>query len=534
MTRPIIAASLIVKDEAESLPRCLESVRPFVDEIVVYDTGSTDGTPELAESLGARVVRGYWDDDFARARNAALDEVRATWVLQIDADETAEGDPDDLRRLLAGVRGLDAFPVLIGNVQSDGTHWRFPAHRLFRRDRARHVRPLHEQLEARTGTLVIADEPIQGFSLVHYGYLRELLGRKRGRNAAIARRAAEHAANPVERAHWTLELARATHSDGDLAAAVALAESVADAATPVGSRALGFLAYYRHLAGDDRGCLEAVESLRSSKTPRSRFSDLMAAESWFRLGDKARALQLLDHIDGPVLDVDNFELPPGRVPFLRACCLGILDRFDEAANAALLAARLGPVTNDIAYVLMRMWESAKREPRDLAAAVDGDLAQRLYERMLHLPLNRAISFLAVLAGHSDVDESLVPEVCLIAARDATLALLAEPYLAPTGASPLCMRSAERSLPMEERFEAAAMAFAVTPGEDQWRSLQERAQEVPPGEFKRALLRLDRQCPTAIPHAVIALAAGGERRHAVASVLRDLGEAEAAEGLLASA
>ncbi len=68
----LISVCLIVKDEEEMLASCLESVADIADEIVVYDTGSTDGTVEIARAAGARVIEGYWDDSFARARNAAL------------------------------------------------------------------------------------------------------------------------------------------------------------------------------------------------------------------------------------------------------------------------------------------------------------------------------------------------------------------------------------------------------------------------------------------------------------------------------
>lgn len=84
---PTIAAVLIVKDEARCIARCLESVRPFVDRMLVLDTGSSDGTPELAAAAGAEVHHLPWPNDFAAARNHALDLAAADWNLSIDADE---------------------------------------------------------------------------------------------------------------------------------------------------------------------------------------------------------------------------------------------------------------------------------------------------------------------------------------------------------------------------------------------------------------------------------------------------------------
>ena len=63
---------MIVRDEQENLPHCLESVRGLFDEIVVVDTGSKDRTVEIARSFGAKVFHFTWIDDFAAARNVAL------------------------------------------------------------------------------------------------------------------------------------------------------------------------------------------------------------------------------------------------------------------------------------------------------------------------------------------------------------------------------------------------------------------------------------------------------------------------------
>ena len=63
---------MIVRDEARCLERCLASARPWVDGIVVLDTGSVDATVEIARRHGARVAHFAWIDDFAAARNAAL------------------------------------------------------------------------------------------------------------------------------------------------------------------------------------------------------------------------------------------------------------------------------------------------------------------------------------------------------------------------------------------------------------------------------------------------------------------------------
>ena len=63
---------MIVKDEAARLPRCLGSVAGVVDEMIVVDTGSSDGTKSVAAQFGAQVFDFLWIDDFAAARNESL------------------------------------------------------------------------------------------------------------------------------------------------------------------------------------------------------------------------------------------------------------------------------------------------------------------------------------------------------------------------------------------------------------------------------------------------------------------------------
>lgn len=85
---PKLSLCIIVRNEAERLPHCLDSVCALVDEMVVLDTGSTDATMAIAQSYGAIVDTYTWHDDFAAARNAALELVTGDWVLVLDADET--------------------------------------------------------------------------------------------------------------------------------------------------------------------------------------------------------------------------------------------------------------------------------------------------------------------------------------------------------------------------------------------------------------------------------------------------------------
>jgi glycosyltransferase involved in cell wall biosynthesis len=88
--RPSIAVAMIVKNEAENLRRVVDSVKDCVDAVYITDTGSTDGTVEIAKSLGAHVSHFEWVKDFARARNASFEPVKEDYVMWIDGDDVLE------------------------------------------------------------------------------------------------------------------------------------------------------------------------------------------------------------------------------------------------------------------------------------------------------------------------------------------------------------------------------------------------------------------------------------------------------------
>ncbi len=98
---------MIVKNEEKNICRALTWAKDIVFEQIVVDTGSTDRTVELAEEMGAKVYHFKWIDDFAAAKNYAIEQASGDWIAFLDADEYM--NPEDAKRL---VRLLEQLSVL--------------------------------------------------------------------------------------------------------------------------------------------------------------------------------------------------------------------------------------------------------------------------------------------------------------------------------------------------------------------------------------------------------------------------------------
>ena len=82
-----ISLCMIVKNEENVLSRCLESIKNAVDEIIIADTGSTDGTKEIAEKYTDKVFDFKWIDDFSKARNFSFSKATKDYIMWLDADD---------------------------------------------------------------------------------------------------------------------------------------------------------------------------------------------------------------------------------------------------------------------------------------------------------------------------------------------------------------------------------------------------------------------------------------------------------------
>ena len=175
-----LSLCMIVRDEAWILEECLAAARPQVDELVVVDTGSVDGSREIAAAHADRLLDFSWCDDFSAARNHGLAAATGDWILVLDADERIAADDYPRLRAAMADAARDGFYLPQHNYGDDQAAWGWrpagehapharghagytvnPILRLFRRrDDIRYQGRIHEIVdgtiaEARRGELAV-------------------------------------------------------------------------------------------------------------------------------------------------------------------------------------------------------------------------------------------------------------------------------------------------------------------------------------------------------------------------------------------
>jgi glycosyltransferase involved in cell wall biosynthesis len=140
---------MIVKNEEEKLKRCLSSVKNYVDELVIVDTGSQDATKEIALSFGANIFDFVWCGDFSKARNYSIEKTTGDYVLSMDADQILmQFEKEQALQYMAGKKVLGLAEIVNSYTQNGQKVLdRSYAAAVFPRE-ARYVGPVHEQIDA--------------------------------------------------------------------------------------------------------------------------------------------------------------------------------------------------------------------------------------------------------------------------------------------------------------------------------------------------------------------------------------------------
>ena len=196
MPKPLLSIGIIFKNEIRCLERCLASLTPLREavpcELIVADTGSDDGSREIAEKYADVVFDFPWINDFSAARNAVMDRCSGRWYLTLDADEWLDSDIKELTTFLRSNnrKDLDVCSVLIRNYAEidDFTEYNdFLTIRMLRMSTGiRYEGAVHEMWRGPDDGFV--NKTLSHTILHHDGYvgLNEDVGRaKRQRNQAL-------------------------------------------------------------------------------------------------------------------------------------------------------------------------------------------------------------------------------------------------------------------------------------------------------------------------------------------------------------
>ena len=145
-----VSLCMIVKNEEKVLARCLDSVRDLMDEIIVVDTGSNDGTKKIAARYTDKIYDFKWTGDFAAARNFSFSKARCDYIYAADADEVLEGENRERFRALKEtlLPEVEIVQMYYGNQLSHGTVYNYDRElrpKLFKRLRGfQWIEPVHE------------------------------------------------------------------------------------------------------------------------------------------------------------------------------------------------------------------------------------------------------------------------------------------------------------------------------------------------------------------------------------------------------
>ena len=175
-----ISQCMIVKNEEKNIRRALSWGKDIVFEQIVVDTGSTDRTVEIAREMGAKVYHFEWIDDFAAAKNYAIEQASGEWIAFLDADEYMnQEDTRKLTRLLEQIsvpKKGEKIPLFIRcalvNLDDRGKPFNVSFQdRIFRnRKDMRYQGKIHEQIQMPPGGRFTFLQAGNLLSIFHTGY----------------------------------------------------------------------------------------------------------------------------------------------------------------------------------------------------------------------------------------------------------------------------------------------------------------------------------------------------------------------------
>lgn len=211
-----LAAAIIVKNEAEHLQKCLNSLSGL-SQIVIVDTGSNDNTAQIATRNGCHIIFHKWQNSFADARNIAIRHCWTDWLLAIDADEELVDSEKFLWAINNIEKNIGGIKVTLNNFLNEELTLakQHSYTRLFRNDKRFHFEgAIHEQITSRilTNHFDIIDMTNE-LVINHYGYIGKN-SEKEERNRSMLEKMVQEDSNDYFAKY---HLANTEHSAGNYA-----------------------------------------------------------------------------------------------------------------------------------------------------------------------------------------------------------------------------------------------------------------------------------------------------------------------------
>ena len=341
--RKLISVCMIVRNEEAMLPACLESVRSVATEIIVVDTGSTDSTRRIAESYGAVVIDSPWQNNFAQARNVALNHATCPWIVSIDADERIT-NPHVLRAVVEHAsESVHGYLVDVSSVSTNpNSTTRFVSQllRVFRNDpRIRFYGVIHEQVLECLAQNGLRFES-SGVIFDHLGYdlSPDAMRAKHERNISLLNEAwKEHPDDAYvihQRARTHLALGNLEEAERDTQIALLLAKE----GGVVRPQTLNYGALIAFRQGNYLLAIErASESLRL--VPLQSYPAYILGESYSELGNHAEAFRAYSDVvsaqqinDLQARIVGSLTLPEADIAYACGRSLIGMGQHKEAKN----------------------------------------------------------------------------------------------------------------------------------------------------------------------------------------------------------
>ena len=200
-----ISACVIVKNEEKNIGQWLNNMRHIADEIIVVDTGSTDNTINILENANITPYHFTWCNDFAAAKNYAIQQATGDWIVFLDADEYFdEKSVQCFRQEMAKYhrnKKIGAVMCQLVNIDVDnrnrviGTMIQV---RIFRNNKDIYYKnPVHEQLVTKPGKYIM--QKCFNLQILHTGYSASTLRKKAERDLLILKQREEQAKNKEDK-----------------------------------------------------------------------------------------------------------------------------------------------------------------------------------------------------------------------------------------------------------------------------------------------------------------------------------------------